>query len=94
VRITPGEGKPHIEVLGATADPAAILAANHRQDWNDFVVIAEGNHLRQYLNGVLTAEAIDLDPAHAATSGVLALQLHAGLPMTVQFKNILLKTLP
>jgi hypothetical protein len=94
VLITPGDGKPHIAVLGATADHAAVLAANHRQDWNEFVVIAEGNHLRQYLNGVLTADVTDRDEAHAARAGVIALQLHAGLPMTVQFKDILLKTLP
>jgi hypothetical protein len=94
VRITSGEGKPKIEVLGATAEPAMILAANHKQDWNEYVIIAEGNHLRQFLNGVLTADAVDLDEPNAAKSGVLALQLHAGLPMTVQFKDILLKTLP
>jgi len=95
VSITGGEGgKPHIEVLGTTADPAAILAANHKQDWNEYVIIAEGNHLRQFLNGTLTADAIDLDQPNAPESGVIALQLHAGLPMTVQFKDIRLKTLP
>jgi len=94
VRITTGPGKPQIEVLGATADPAAVKAAFHRDGWNEYVIIAEGNHLRQFLNGVLTADATDLDEPNAATAGVLALQLHAGLPMSVQFKNILLKTLP
>jgi hypothetical protein len=94
VRITTGQGKPNIEVLGATADPAAVKAAFHRDGWNEYVIIAEGNHLRQFLNGVLTAEAIDLDEPNAAKSGVLALQLHAGQPMSVQFKDILLKTLP
>jgi hypothetical protein len=94
VRVTNVDGLPHVEVLGATADPAAILAGIHRQGWNEYVVIAEGNHLRQFVNGIPTADAIDLDPANAAKSGVLALQLHEGLPMTVEFKNILLKTLP
>jgi hypothetical protein len=94
VRITTGEGKPHIEVLGATASPDAVKAAFNRDGWNEYIIIADGNHLRQYLNGVLTAEAFDLDEPNAAKSGVLALQLHAGAPMSVQFKNILLKTLP
>jgi len=95
VRITPGIGlKPHIEVLGRTADPAAILAAIQKQGWNEYVIIAEGNHLRQYFNGILSADVVDLDQANAAESGVIALQLHAGLPMTVEFKDILLKTLP
>ncbi len=95
VRITGGEGgKPRIDVLGQTAEPAAIRAAIRAQGWNTYVIIAEGNHLRQYFNGLLTAEATDLDQANAAASGVIALQLHAGLPMTVQFKDILLKPLP
>ena len=95
VRVKSGEdGKPHIEVLGATADPAAILAAIHKQGWNEYVIIAEGNHLRQFFNGIPSADVTDLDRPNAAESGVIALQLHAGLPMTVQFKDIFLKTLP
>jgi len=37
---------------------------------------------------------IDTDPALGAAAGVIALQLHTGPPMTVQFKNVRLKTLP
>lgn len=95
VRVTSGTGgKPLITVLGATAEPAAILAAIHGGGWNDYVIIAEGNHLRQYFNGILSADVTDLDSPNAATAGVIALQLHAGLPMTVQFRDIRLKTLP
>jgi hypothetical protein len=94
VRITPAEGKPKIEITGVTAPPADIAAAIHPGDWNEYVIIAEGNHLRHFINGRLTADVTDLDSANAAKSGVLALQLHAGLPMTVQFKNIRLKVLP
>jgi hypothetical protein len=95
VRITSGEnGKPHIEVLRHTAEAAAILAAIHQRGWNEYIIIAEGNHIRQFFNGILSAEVIDLDKPNAAESGVIALQLHAGLPMTVEFKDILLKVLP
>ena len=86
-------GKPQLTPLGIRLAPTEIKAAIHAGEWNDLVIIAEGNHLRHFVNGKLTAEAIDTDSTKSASSGLLALQLHAGLPMTVQFKDISLKTL-
>jgi hypothetical protein len=57
----------------------------------DLTLIIEGRLLRHYVNGVQTAEIVDDDDAHRAASGVLALQVHAGEPMMVQFKEIRLK---
>ena len=37
------------------------------------------------------AQVVDNDPAHFDASGLLALQLHSGKPMLVQFKDIWLK---
>ncbi len=91
----PGEGgKARLTPFGEPTPPAEITAAIHAGGWNEIVIIATGNHLRHYVNGKLTAEAIDADPAKAAGAGVLALQLHTGPPMTVQFKDIRLKKLP
>jgi hypothetical protein len=56
-------------------------------DWNDVVIVAKGNHIRHYLNGRLTLEFTD-DPALALLDGSLGLQLHAGKPMWVEFKDI------
>ena len=78
---------------GATA-PADILAAYKLGEWNDFVVVAKGNHLQHFLNGKLTADVIDTDATLGAKDGVIAFQLHTGPPMTVQFKDVQLKTLP
>ncbi len=83
-----------VEKLPGATPPAEILAAYKLGEWNDFVVIAEGNHLRHYLNGKLTADVIDTDSTLGAAAGVIAFQLHTGPPMTVQFKNVSLKTLP
>jgi hypothetical protein len=94
VRISEGDPKPKIDVAGETTPVAEISAAIKKAEWNEYTIIAEGNHLRHYVNGKLTADVTDLDAAKAAKSGVLALQLHAGPPMLVQFKNIRLKTLP
>ncbi len=83
-----------VEKLPGATPPAEILAAYKLGEWNDFVVIAEGNHLRHYLIGKLTADVIDTDSTLGAAAGVIAFQLHTGPPMTVQFKNVRLKTLP
>lgn len=88
------KSKTEIEKLPGATPAAEILAAYKKGDWNEIVIIAEGNHVRHYINGKLTADVTDNNPALAPTSGVIALQLHAGPPMTVEFKNLLLKTLP
>jgi hypothetical protein len=56
-------------------------------DWNDVVIIARGNHIQHYLNGVLILDFTD-DPQLALLDGILALQLHAGKPMWAEFKNL------
>ena len=62
-------------------------------DWNDVVIIAQGAHLQHYLNNVLILDFTDNEPNLALQEGVLALQLHAGKPMWVEFKNIRIKEL-
>lgn len=61
-------------------------------DWNDVVIIAEGNRMRHYMNGRLVLDFTDNHPELALNSGIVALQLHAGKPMWAEFKNIRLKT--
>jgi putative heme-binding domain-containing protein len=81
------------EVTGRVAESEKIAAATKADDWNDYVVIARGNHLQHFINGVPTVDVTDLTDSKRLTSGILALQLHAGPPMTVAFKNIRIKSL-
>jgi hypothetical protein len=89
-------GKPKLEVTGATASGAdcasnfAELAAGH---WLRYDIVAKGRRLQHFVNGKMTVEVID-DDESAAKSGVIALQVHHGAPMLVQFKNVQLKLLP
>lgn len=85
------DGKP--QVVGKLGDRDAIGATYKKSDWNDYVIIARGNHLVQYLNGIQTIDLVDNDPKGSAASGILALQIHAGPPMVVEFKNVRLKQL-
>ena len=81
------------EVVGKTGDPKEIADSVKKEDWNEYVVIAKGNHLVQMINGYTTVDVTDNESSKAKASGILALQLHAGPPMTVQFKDIQLKEL-
>ncbi|REK19078.1 MAG: DUF1080 domain-containing protein [Planctomycetota bacterium] len=73
------------------SDSKELQANIKKEDWNDYEIIAQGNHLIHKINGKITAEVIDNQADKRAESGILALQLHAGPPMTVQFKDIRLK---
>lgn len=79
------------QVTGAVGKSEEIQAAIKKDGWNDYVIIAQGNHLQHFINGLLTVDVTDECEAKAAKSGVLALQLHAGDPMTVQFRELRLK---
>ncbi|MEO7101327.1 MAG: DUF1080 domain-containing protein [Luteolibacter sp.] len=83
--------KPKIEVTGEVGKPDEIQAAIKPADWNDYTIIAKGGHLQHFINGRQTVDVTD-ETAIGAKIGILALQLHAGAPMTVQFKDIILKT--
>ncbi len=81
------------QTTGTVGKSEDIQAGIHKEDWNEYVVVAKGNHLVHSINGRTTVDVTDECEAKRLTSGVLALQLHAGEPMTVQFKNFRIKTL-
>jgi hypothetical protein len=58
-------------------------------DWNSIEVRAEGPRMRIWVNGGLTIDLTD----DKARSGVIALQVHRGDPMRVEFRNFRLKPL-
>lgn len=62
-------------------------------EWHEYHLICRGQNLTLYVNDRLVAEVIDNDPNQQDFSGILALQLHSGPRMTVQFKDIRLKNL-
>ena len=61
--------------------------------WNEYTVIARGNHLIHKINGQITSELIDHDETGRALEGLLAIQLHRGNANTVQIKELRLKPL-
>jgi hypothetical protein len=69
-------------------DEATFQQLFRLDDWNDVVIIARGQRIQHYLNGRLILDFTDQHPELALSEGILALQLHAGKPMWVEFKNL------
>jgi len=86
-----GKLKKAVEEFAKDAD---IAKAIKKEEWNGYRIVARGFNISHYINGVKTTQLIDRDKKSRRADGLLALQLHAGPPMTVQFKNIRIKDLP
>jgi putative heme-binding domain-containing protein len=85
------DGKKTVDgKLGTSEDIQSKIKPN---EWNECVVIAQGNRLQHFINGVQTVGVVDETDGKRLSSGILALQLHAGEPMTVQCKDIQIKPL-
>lgn len=66
----------------------------HDGEWNEYHIIAIGNHLRHYVNGVLMSEATDNDPVNRRFEGLLGVQVHWGpTPMKVEYRDFRIKHL-
>lgn len=64
-----------------------------KESWNSLKIVAKGNHLQHYINGVLVCDITDDDTANRKSKGLIGLQLHAGHVMKVEFKNLEIKNL-
>ena len=80
------------QVVGSVGDPKKLLEAVNIKEWNDYTVVAKGGHVVLKINGVTMCELDDRDPRRIPR-GWLAVQVHVGPPMTVQFKDIHLRDL-
>ncbi len=60
-------------------------------DWNDMLVVVNGNRTRTVLNGVEMIDFTYPDPRN--TDGIIALQLHSGSVAKIRFKDIWIRDL-
>ena len=84
------DGKAHEKQF---ADSNEVIKAYKPGEWNDYEVIANGSVLTLKINGKLMCTVDDRHATESAKSGVIALQMHQGPPMKVEFKNIRIKLL-
>jgi len=79
------------EITGSLGSIDSLKTLIKSEDWNSCHIIAKGNRLQHYINGVLMSDVTDADTVNRKMSGLLGVQVHVGPPMTVEYRNILLK---
>jgi prenyltransferase beta subunit len=72
---------------------SAALEALKKDDWNHYVLCAVGDRITLYLNGVPSVVYRE-EGAGISGDGQIAVQLHAGAPMEVHFKDLRISVLP
>jgi hypothetical protein len=75
------------------ADPAELLKFYKPGEWNTYEIIADGTKMTLIINDKVMCKVDDKHATEAAAKGIIALQMHQGPPMKVEFKEIKLKTL-
>jgi hypothetical protein len=68
-------------------DQAKMKGVVKIDDWNDYVVRAEGNRIQLWINGFQTVDYAEKDPGIDA-AGVIAVQIHSGPPSQAWYKDI------
>ena len=82
-----------IEKIGSVGDPEELEKAIKRDDWNDYTIIADGNKFIHMVNGRVLSIGIDEDELNFKESGLIGFQLHGGIPIKIQVKNIRIREL-
>lgn len=83
--VVDADGTRHVTKF---ADSAKLMKEIKPTDWNDYRIVAKGERIALEINGVLMAEVTDHQRGQAALRGIIALQMHPGPPMKVQFRNL------
>lgn len=81
----------HKQLTGPTKEEQQKLT--HRNDWNDYVIRAEGQHIQLWLNGQKTVDYTEPDTS-IPLGGVFGLQIHKGTPAEAWYKDIEIRELP
>lgn len=82
-----------VEANGSAGKKEDIMAAIKPTEWSTFRLLAKGPQIQIWVNGVQMVDVVN-ESSKGPNGTTLALQLHAGPPMTAQFKELVLKPLP
>jgi len=74
----------------ALADQEQIDRVYHPEDWNDYVIRAEGDRVQIWINGHQTVDYTETDPS-IAREGIIGLQIHDGLPGEACYRDIVIE---
>jgi len=78
-------------VTGSLGTSDELKTKIKSEEWNEFHLVAKGNRLQHYINGVLMSDVTDKDTVNGKSKGLLGVQVHVGPPMKVEYKDIRIK---
>ena len=81
------------KVIAQSKDAAAVLAAVKEGEWNEYRILAEGNRIRSWVNGVPALDYLETEP-NIAADGKIGIQIHSGGMAEIQAKDITIEELP
>lgn len=76
----------------ASPDSAKVLTWIKQNDWNDYVILANNNRIRLFINGHKSVDYLESDIS-IPLSGLIGLQIHGGGKAEVYFKELYIKEL-
>ncbi|MGV3532944.1 MAG: 3-keto-disaccharide hydrolase, partial [Chthoniobacteraceae bacterium] len=77
----------------AQSDMKALDSVIKRNDWNEYVIRAEGPRITTWLNGVQAVDYTEADP-DIPLNGKIGIQIHSGGAALVQVKDFTIEVLP
>jgi Domain of Unknown Function (DUF1080) len=80
-------------ITGTVGDSDKLKEQIRKDDWNTIHIIAKGNNMKHYINGVLMSETTDEDLTKRKLEGLIGLQVHVMAKMKVEYKEIFLKAI-
>lgn len=81
-------------VDGSLGSEDSLRSVIHKPgEWNEYRILAVGNHLQHFINGVLVCDVTDNDPVNRRPSGLIGVQVHVGPPMKVEYRNFRLRNI-
>ena len=72
--------------------PPALADVLKKEGWNTYIIRAKGDHITLTLNGLKTVDYREPDET-IPRSGIIALQIHSGPAMRMEFRNIRIREL-
>ena len=80
-------------ILGSLGSSDELKKKINHEGWNTCKLVAKGNHLQHFINGVLMSDVTDNDTKNRKMLGLIGVQVHVGPPMKVEYRNMYLKYL-
>ena len=80
------------KVLGGPYDDAKLEKLTKMNDWNEYRIWVQGDHIKIWLHGTQTLDYTEKDKG-MAKKGLIGLQIHGGPPSEASYKDIRIKAL-